>query len=264
MEDCLILTHLHTGDCLTVYALNLELLKKYKKIHFFAIKRNMKMLTQMYEKYLNKNIEIHLLEDPNYTHCIVDNNNINNIKNIYNIKDVNIIKTGYHTSNWVCPSLFWRDFYKQANIDYNIRYLDEYSQLNRNFEKEKEFYEKIKNIYGENYIFLHDHRHIEYKHHRHTEINIDSELPIFHPNFNYYQNNPNHKYYNLWNKELISDNLLDYGMIMENSKELYLSNSSFSCFVVYLNLSKVLKKSIYQYKINYVDYHKSFNNWILN
>jgi hypothetical protein len=130
-------------------------------------------------------------------------------------------------------------------------------------ENELKLYNLLINKYSNNYIFVHDHRHISYNHFsvRHNvEINKEIDYPIFHPNFNYYIDNIDNKYYDLWSVNLLSDNLLDYCMIIENAKEIHISDSAFSCLCPYLNLNNVNSKNIYTcYDIK--DYHTSYDNW---
>ena len=51
-----------------------------------------------------------------------------------------------------------------------------------------------------------------------------NNIPIFHPNFNYYKDYPDHPFYSFWNIEFMTDNILDYGLIMENSKEIHVND----------------------------------------
>ena len=131
----------------------------------------------------------------------------------------------------------------------------------------EDFLDKIISIYGEKYIFIHDHRHIKYDQYTNyrpdvTNLINDNKFPVFHPNFNYYSFDKKHKYYNLWSKELIRYNLLDYGLILENAEEISIIDSSFSNLCPYLDLSKVKYKQLKTY-IDYLDYHPmgDYDTW---
>jgi len=254
MDNCICLFHLSTGDNFTVYAMILHYSTIYKNVYIFCLHRNINTITQMYSNY--DNIKIQLIDDPNHHNCMVPNNEIINLQN--KLINYDIIKTGCMNSNWNSKnSNSWRYFYKQANLDYELRY--KYMNINRNIEREKNFYDKIINKYGNDYIFTHDHRHISYNHYdKRKDVIINNELPIFHPNINYY--NENEKYFHLWEIDFIKDNLFDYCMIIENATEIHISDSSFSCLCPYLDLSKVKRKVIYTH-FDYIDYHNSFKDW---
>lgn len=147
-------------------------------------------------------------------------------------------------------------------MPYQIRY--KYTDLNRNYKKELVFYEQIKKLYGDRYIFVQDHGHITYKHTgRDKRLNdniINNEIPIFHPNINFYLDKISHKFHTLWSTDLIHDNLLDYCTILENAEKIIIINSSFSCLCAYLNLKNVKEKIIHT-NLDYIDYHESFKDW---
>lgn len=264
MKDCFLLFHLSTGDNFTVYAMVMHFREIYGTLHIFCLPRNIETVTQLYKPF--KNIKIHKVLGP--TTCNVpDCDFLSAIFQCNNSYDV--IKTGAHTSKQL-NHRFWRDFYSHANLSYDIRY--NYNQINRNMERERNLYDKVVALYGLKYIFVHDHRH----HSTHCvnprpPINLKPrDLPIFHPNTNY-QNPLNIQDENMtgeknkWTPELCSNNLLDYGLLMENATELYLTDSCFACLCPYLDLSKVKNKVLYTHlKCDMVDYHKSFaDSWTI-
>jgi len=231
---------------------------------------------QLYEKYLNINITI--LPEKYENNKLYYNVPINHLtKYLQTVKDYDLIKTGnsFSEDRSIIPEWskmnhigeFWRKFYYQANLPYSIR--NKYLDINRNHKRELDFYNEIKTIYGEKYIFVHDHCHIIYNHRgRHSNLNrdriINDDIPIFHPNINFYCNNKNHKFYKLWNKDLIKDNLLDYCMILEKSYIIHCIESSFTCLSAYLNLDKVKNKYIYETRnLDLIDYHPfgNFHKW---
>jgi hypothetical protein len=155
--------------------------------------------------------------------------------------------------------VFGNDF--TLNLPYRIRY--QYEDINRNNERELSLYNSIVGMFGKNYIFLHDHRNIAYTHYDiRPNVRVKSDLPVFHPNINYYselenETNPHH---DLWSSEFMSDNLLDYCTLIENSTEIHVSDSSFSCLMPFLDLKNVKRKCIYT-TLDVVSYHSEFKNW---
>jgi hypothetical protein len=182
------------------------------------------------------------------------------------LNDFNIFKTGYSNAYWkrtYSDEAFFVNFYNVLGLDYNMIYDQQYLKINRDIRRENELYDKIVSVYDKQYIFVHDHRSHEYKSSNpRPNVIVNSDLPIFHPNYNYYEDDKNNKYYNYWNKEFCSSNILDYNKIMENATELHLSDSSFSCLCPYLNLSSIKCKCVYT-TYNYKLYNKSFNDWTI-
>jgi hypothetical protein len=257
----IILPHLTTGDNFTIYALVLELSKRYEELHLFSLKRNEKTLNQMFFPY--SNVKIRVIEEPQYNSPFVSEEIL--LKYYSNYQEFDIIGLGSHNKGenvW-----FWRDFYLQTGLDYQLRYKEEYSKMYRDEIKENELYTKMKERYGDKYIFIHDHRNYKYQHfYPRKEVHIESDLPIFHPNYNYYEKEPEHPFYSLWSSDFYVDNLFDYGMIMENASEIYINDSTFSCLAVYLNLENINKKILCTKDYNqtlFEDYHSSFKNWII-
>lgn len=153
-------------------------------------------------------------------------------------------------------------FYKQCGLDYNIRYEKKYRIINRNYERETILYKKVVEKYGDKYIFVHDHRILDtlFRSNRPNVIVPKIDIPIFHPNCNYYEAvDKNNKYIDLW-YNFISDNLLDYCMIIEKAYAIHISDSSFSCICPYLNLSYIKNKTIYS-NLDVIDYDNSFTEW---
>ena len=262
--------HFYTGDCFTMYACVCHFSKIYENIYIFCLERNKEFIQQLYEKF---NVNITVVPKIEHIKCRLAHAAPESyIKRYMNIEDYDVIRTGCSfrddaaiAEDWIdfkkTIKNFWRIFYKQANLDYEIRY--DYMKINRNLEKETEFYNKIVSIYGSKYIFLHDHRSINGKHSRNRVIKglyLDEDIPVFHPNINYYESD--NKFYNLWTEKLISDNILDYGLIMEKAFIIDIVDSSFSCYCPYLNLENVSKK-IVRTDLDMVDYHNSYKDWKL-
>ena len=193
-------------------------------------------------------------------------------------KNFDIIKIGLHNNNWHIlksdiivgdlPYSFFKTFYKQLELDYEIRY--KYEKINRNHNSEIFFLNKVMKNYDK-YIFLHDNdkniifrdndKNIIFRDNDKNNLsNIESIIPIFHPNINYY--NEKSELYNYW-LNIISDNILDYCKIIENAEEIHVIFSSFFNLCMYLDLSKVKKKYIYTNIINIKDLHKNMKDWII-
>lgn len=252
MKECFMLFHLNTGDNFIVYGMVRYFATVYDVVHIFCLPRNIETVTQMYEPY--SNIKIH--QTVEFTHCNVPDSDLNNaVSNCTNEYD--IIRSGGH-SRIPMERAFWRSFYFQVGLPYHVRYL--YNTMNRHLDREKALYDKIVKLYGTKYIFVHDHRHIKDFHlNARPSINLQGkELPIFHPNTNYSNDDK-------WTPDLLSNNIFDYGMTMENATELYLTDSAFACLACYIDVSKVSKKVVYTHlQLDMIDMHKSFaQNWII-
>jgi hypothetical protein len=255
-KACIFLFHLSTGDNFTMYGAVRHLQKIYKDVYIFCLYRNRYTVKQMYQQF--NNIHIHIILNEDYNNCIVPNHLIELYK--ANIKNYDLYSCGSHINNFYeVPGYFWSKFYDNINLPYSLRY--EYNDINRN-SKEDDLYNKVVEKYGKKYIFLHDHRNVKYKHIcERADVNVISDYPIFHPNFNYYSNIGG-EFNDLWSQDFLSDNLFDYCMLIENATEIHISDSSFSCLMPYLDLKKVQKKVIHtSYCEGLVNYHEKFKDW---
>ncbi len=261
-NECVIMTHMGTGDMFTHHELFKKCTELYEKVHIFSLYRNRFMMEQMFEK--EDKIVVHIIDNDFNSGQITDEivDRYIEDRSIYDIIRLGFVNSDKKRLNFrKYRKYFWMIFYEDAGYRYWLRYNEKYNKLNRNLEREKELYDEVVKKYGEKYIFIHDHRNKFYKHYAlRDNIIINSKIPIFHPNINYYENDLENKYYNMWDDIFYRENILDYGMIIENAQEIYLTDSSFSCMVPYLNLDKVKKKRIYSI-FNYKKYHKCFNNW---
>lgn len=271
-NNCVIISHLSTGDCITMYACISYYSSIYKNIYIFSLERNQKFIKQLYK---DTNIIITIIpEKEHLKQKLHYSTPLTYIKKYLSLENnqYDLIKTGnsFREDAKIIPEWskmknigeFWRKFYYQAGLDYSIRY--KYTDLNRDTLREIDFYNKIIEKYGQKYIFVHDHRHITYKHKgRQSLIDlniINSDLPVFHPNINIYEKNSNHKFTNLWSEDLISDNLLDYCMLIEKAEKINIIDSVFICLAPYLDLSRVKDKRV-KSKLNLKDYDKRLSDW---
>lgn len=162
-------------------------------------------------------------------------------------KNFEIIKIGhdfYHSTNKLNPDFKsnpWHctvNFYKQFGLPYNYRY--EKTYWKRNLKNEKKL---LKKLVGnkKKFIFVHD----DIK--RGLKINISN----LEKKFLVVRND---------NKNLI----FDYGLILENAKELHLIESSFRQLCETLNIKS---KKLFLYKDDRFDYsmslyNKKKNEWV--
>jgi hypothetical protein len=68
----------------------------------------------------------------------------------------------------------------------------------------------------------------------------------------------------LWDKDLITNNILDFCMILEKATQINIIDSSFVHLCTYLDLSKVKEKKIVKpnWRATMVDLDNSFSTWI--
>lgn len=273
LDNCVILYHLFAGDYLTMYACVKEYAEKYKNIYIFSLKRCEKFVKQLYAN--NSNIIITVLPE-NYEkdNKLYYNVPIEDLNKYLPIKknEYDLIKTGnsFREDGKIDPKWFklsylgefWKKFYHQAGLDYSIRY--KYMKINRDHEREMQLYNKVVERYGEKYVFIHDHGHIAYDHKgRKSYLNrniINNDIPLFHPNINFYKDKPGHKFNKLWSEDFISDNLLDYCTIIERSDRINIIDSVFICLAPYLDLSGVKEKKV-KSRLDLKDYDKRLSNW---
>jgi hypothetical protein len=254
-KSCMVLFHLSTGDNFTMYAAVRHFQKIYKEVFIFCLHRNRYTVTQLYEPYSNVHI---LIIHQNYNNYLAPPHLIEHFKS--QTKGVDLFVTGFHDPNFDVSGRFWEKFYVQLHLPYSMRY--DYEDINRNKEKELNLHNAIVSKYGEKYIFLHDHRNIEYKHYyERSNVYVESNLPVFHPNFNYYDGLTNNCHGHLWSSEFMSDNLLDYCTLIENATEIHVSDSAFSCLMPFLDLKNVKKKCIYTDYDEIPTYHEQYKNW---
>lgn len=252
---CIFLFHLSTGDNFTMYAAVRHFQKIYKDVYIFCLHRNRNTVAQLYQPYENVHL---LITNETYNHFLAPPQLITQCKSQINNSD--LLVSGCYEPKFDTIGAFWERFYDQLKLPYRMRY--DYEDIHRNKERETNLYNSIVSKYGEKYIFLHDHRSIKYKHFiDRGNVRVDSELPVFHPNFNYYSDLENNCNYHLWSSEFSSDNLLDYCTLIENATEIHISDSAFSCLTPFLDLKNVKKKCIYTALNGIIDYHDEYKNW---
>ena len=255
-KNCIFLFHLSTGDNFTMYAAVRHFQKLYTNVYIFCLHRNRHTVTQLYEPYANVHI---LISDETYNHHLAPSNLITQCKS--QIKNCVVLASGNYDPTFDGNNRFWEQFYTQLRVPYSIRYQNE--DIHRNNERELRLYNSIVSMYGKNYIFLHDHRNIAYIHYDiRPNVHVKSDLPVFHPNVNYYSDvkNQTNSHHDLWSSEFMSDNVLDYCTLIENATEIHVSDSAFSCLMPFLDLKNVKRKCVYTC-LDVVSYHAEFKNW---
>jgi len=259
--NCILVFHVSTGDSLLNYAMVMYYQQIYKNVYIFCLYRNRFTVKQLYENYNNVHV---IVIDESHNDYYVPEELINKYKN--EIGDYKLIIASSKNPDWFKINRafeFWRKFYILAEIPYEIRY--DYKTINRHLNTENNLYQKLIAKYGKEYIFIHDHRHYNYKHYdprRMVTLNVNEiSIPVFHPNYNCYLDYPEHKYYQLWEEEFCVNNLIDYSTIIENASEIHINDSAFCVLCQYLDLSQVKVKCIYT-NMNMIDMHNSYNGWI--
>lgn len=231
----LVLTnHLGLGDALTMNGAVRYLATK-TDIILVCRKQHLGTLSQVYR---DTNVRLYPIDR---NHFLTDLNDP-----IYK-KPYQFAFTGAHCDDWGKDGLpFFQKFYQQLGLDYSIRF--QYEDIQRDLVKEKEIYDRFVRIYGPNYIFTHDHTNSGHFAPR-PLVEIKSDLPVFHPDvdtlgFGYL------------------DNIIDYGMIIENAKEIWIRDSCYSCLLHFLKptaIRKVLFTSIPRQEM--IAYSPTFEGW---
>lgn len=262
MTTCVLTSNLGLGDMFTMNGAARKLLENYEKVIVVCKPLYYHTVKQMYSDE-NKIVVYPLnlsrgcvadVRDPIY-------------KQVPNIefKFCGLISKAY----WKIKEPFFKNFYIDLGFEYSDK--DKYQKVIRDHELEENIYNKFKAIYGDKYIFTHDHRgfvsHFNPRSPVFVEENKDN-LPIFHPNINYYNYNKviNSEYLNLWSGKwgsTIFNNILNYCKIIENATEIHIRDSCFSCLCPFLDLSKVKRKIIHSEidKPTLIEYSNTFQDW---
>lgn len=264
MKTCVFTGHLGCGDMLTMNGAVRKLLLDYEKIIVVCKKAYTETVRQMYSD--ENKIEIYPIEK-DYG-AVADKNDIIYSNNNYEYKFIgfNDVKT-FNEPN--IP--FFILFYKQLGFDYTDKV--KYEKINRNYLIEDEIYKKFKKVYGEKYIFTHDHKGAINHYNNRTFINVKdniNNLPIFHPNINYYEDitiENREQFLSLWSEKwnsTVYNSILNYCKIIENATEIHIRDSCFSCLCPFLDLSKVKRKVVYSYDLDkptWIKYSNIYEDW---
>ena len=238
-NNCIIIPHLSLNDFFIILGIIYYYKSIFNKIYIVAKNTNKDTIENIFLKE-NRIIPLFI----NYEKDILDDEH--KIYDLY--KNCEIIKIGMNNPNWyqyvsninvgVHPYNYFKTFYEQLNINYELKFKYEY--INRNYVKEKLLFNEISKNYKD-YIFVFNV----------NKDNLKSENKknkIFSPNINLCNN--------------ITENILDYSLILEKSIEIHCTFDYFFFLSMYLNLENV-KKFIYTNIINFKDYHPNSKNWTL-
>ena len=228
--------HLGLGDLISNNGLIRHLIEvntRTKNFFIFCKKMHIKSVKFMYRD-LKKIKLIPITNNPKKEKKEVDNY-LNKIKEKYEI-----IKIGhefYHLTGKLNPNLKtnpWHctvNFYKQFGLPFEYRFKKTFWK--RDYQKEKRLFKKLVGK-NKNYVFVHDDKS------RNLEINTSKLKKKFHIIRN------NEKNF-----------IFDYGLIVENAKEIHLIESSFRQLCETL---KIKSKKLFLYKDNRDDYSMSLYN----
>jgi len=246
-DKCFIIGHLSLNDLFIINGIIHYYSKLYNTVYIACKKKNYKSI---FHCFFNNDLIIPIIIDT--TENVLNENHLIFKQN----KNLDIIKIGIHNENWNkfksdliignFPYSYFKTFYEQLGLDYEIRY--NYEDIYRNEIIEKKFYNKCMQNYDK-YKFVYGIKEDDL---------INDEIPIFHPYKNYYEKSS--KFYNYWNN-IISDNIFDYCKIIEKSTEIHLSYSKFLSLSLFLNLDNIKEKNLYTNITNIKDLHKKLDSW---
>ena len=233
--------HLGLGDMILCNGLIRHLISTIPKgkFYLFCKKSHLKAIKFMYRD-LNR-LSLVGVSNISKNEVLDVRNHLSNIK--FNYELIKIGHEFYHPTNalntnkdspWPCDVVF----YKQFQIPFHYRFIKSYWK--RDIKKERKVYRQMVGV-KKNYIFVHDD----------PSRNIYISDKILNKKYHVVRNN--YKY-----------SIFDYGMILENAKELHLIESSFRQVVETLNTKNI---KLYLYKNRKGDhsislYNKKLRKWI--
>ena len=226
--------HTKLGDmilCNGLIRCLLSKIKKKEKIYLFCRKQNLKSVRFLYRdekriKLIPIDTNPYLKDQKmliNYEHYRIDNY-IEKIRKNTKIKYIKIGFEHYHRiknlnpdkkNPWPCDIVF----YKQFNLPFKYRFNKSYWK--RDLKKEKSLFNRLVGK-DKNYVFIHDD----------ASRNLNINNKNIDPNFKIIRNDTN---------ELI----FNFGLILENAKEIHIMESSFRQIIEVLNIRT---KKLFLYK----------------
>ena len=218
----LIYNHLGLGDHIVVNGLIRELTKDYDRVYIFVKKHNLETVKHLY--YEDKYNFISVRDD-------------NEALEYCQINMINPLKIGFDKLD-SRNQKFDESFYKQFNIPFEYRWSK--FKMRRDISKEKDIFDYYK-IKEKEYIFLHDDPKRNYKIDRNLIENKD--LKIITPEIG------------------LTENIIDFLYLIENSKEIHCMDSSFRLLIDNLKLSQNLYYHTYVRGRNNINMSSSKNNW---
>lgn len=241
-EECLIISNLSLNDLFIINGIINYYAIKYNKIYLICKKIYINTIKQF---FCHTPIIIPIYID-------IENDIINNNHYIFQeYKKCDIIKIGINNEyNLIIgqhPYLYFQTFYKQLNLNYELKY--KYEKINRNLLEEKKFYNDVMLKYKNEYKFVMDIKS--------NDIISDNKIAFFTPYYNFYDKKS--IFYDYWQNK-ISDNIFNYCLILEEAKEIHIEFNEFFSLCMFLNISNI-KKYVYTNITNIKDYHKNIADW---
>ena len=233
-KKLLLLYHMGLGDNLTMNGAVRYLSLFYDTIEIVVDPKYINTVKTMYSDdnriVIKSRVDLNLGND-------IDKIHNNNIQLTYENNGYTVLSSGFYHDKFDFSKgmeCFYKQFYTDIGLNFTI--FDEYAYINRNRVAENITYDEIVTV--EKYAFIHD--RIDANQYSLEIYDTVTTLPIYRPNNKY--------------------NLLDYCKIIENSTEIHVIDSSFSCLAVKLDLSNVKVKIVYSRsgKTNYDDYFKGW------
>ena len=200
-KRCFIIGHLSLGDQFIINGIVRYFASIYSFTYILCKRINLKSIISIYSD--DKSIIPISIDTDNF---IIENDHY--LFDLY--KDYDIFKIGILNNNWFLlksnfiidnlPYSFFETFYQQLNLEYNLRY--KFEKINRNLNRENMYFKiimknyiKISNISNisnndshndsNKYIFIHYQKDNIFNNNNNNLIS--NNIPIFHPNYNYYE-----------------------------------------------------------------------------
>jgi len=257
LKKAFIFPHLGCGDMFTmISAIRYFSLFMYDEIKIVVLEKFLPIIQQIYKD--DPTISFYPIQNvfmlcPNYGARIKNREELYRItqEGNYDLFLIGMHKLGfnYDWDNFVANS-FYKQFYQDLGLDFSI--FSKFNYINRNPERERELLKNaIPKEFQNNYIFTHDG----------CDNTKTFAIKAFDPKDMFvYDANKQYSEKFKWSGRL-SDNIIDYSLLIENATEIHIVDSAFSCLSMKLNLSNVKRKVVYaKTKVDYTDY---FEGWTI-
>lgn len=254
-EKCAFFGHIGCGDMMTMNGLIRYLSTLYDEVCVACDSEYAKTVETMYSD--DPAIKLILVKNSEYTER---GDIFKNLVNKYKENGYKVICSGkYDLSKYFhMTSRFFKTYYAGIGYPYNTRYTWEH--VCRDLDKETELFNKVVKK-DEKYIFVHRFNGTSFK-----KAGFDNRgLFTYEPNHNFYVNKK-HEFYGRWSNSggMLSNDITHYGKLIENAEELVIWDSSFFCYSMHLDLSKVKKKTVFvRNKYNIREYHYNMDGWLV-
>ena len=238
MKKCLIISNQNIYDLININGLINYLSYKYDLVHLLVTSKNMNSSNIIFKNITNL--------------ILIENNDFNNINSTY--IDNEIINLGSYNKNCIkdfsvnnLSINYFEYFYNQLELSYELKYKYEY--LERDFYEENKYYEKVKKLFKDGYIFYYN---------KNKNFVINDKKYVYNPIYNYYEDDINNK--NKW-IDIKYNNIFNLLSIIEGAEEIHIFDLDIYSLMPYLNLKKVKNKYIYFNNILLKNYHKNVDDF---